>query len=117
MLRPEEHIKRAEELCARIRSASTLVGSREKTLVKGADPNELKKILSFVLANRRLLTRQGNLLTVRDLLHMLQNSNFSKRSGSTPAYYKNIQTAFGSGLYSTNVDDALQILGWACRLL
>jgi hypothetical protein len=118
-MKPEEHIKRAEELCGRIRSASAMVGSaNNQRLVKGADPNELKKILSFMMANREDLGKQKSLESVRKLVEGLQASDFSKRSGSTPAYYKNIQSAFSTGFYSmTDVDDAVQILGWACRLL
>jgi hypothetical protein len=118
MMKPEQHISRATELCSRIRSASTTVGrGKNERLVKGADPNELKKLLSFMLANREFLRGPRKLEPVRELVDKLLASNFSKRSGSTPAYYKNIQTALSAGFYSMEVDDALQVLGWACRLL
>jgi len=118
-MKPEEHIELAQVLCSNIRSASTKIGPQNRqSLVKGADPNELKKILSFMLAKRELLKESGNLELVRNLVEKLRTSNFSKRSGSTPAYYKNIQdAAIRTGFYSLGLDDALQVLGWACRLL
>ena len=118
MMKPEEHIKRAEELCGRIRSASTMVGpTNNQRLVKGADPNELKKLFSFMMANRDVLKEERNLDSLRKLVDGLRTSNFSKRSGSTPAYYKNVQSALGSDFYSMALEDALQVLAWACRLL
>ena len=110
-MEPQEQIKRAHELCRRIRSASVQVGSRERPIqVRSADPNELKKIYTFLLKHR-------DLNKLRRLIEKLPSSNFAKRSGSTEGYYKNIQSALGPEFYRLNIDDAVFILGWTCRLL
>ena len=111
MMEPQEQIKRAQELCNRLRNAATQVGPRgRQRSVRGADPNELKKIYTFLLKHR-------DLNKLRRLLEKLPASNFAKRSGSTEGYYRNIQVALGPEFYKLNIDDAVFILGWACRLL
>jgi hypothetical protein len=110
-MKPEEHIKRAEYLCQRLRSASSQTGPRSRpNIVRGVDPNELKKILSFFIKHR-------DKESLRKLINKLPDSSFAQRSGSTAGYYKNIQSALGPDFYSLPVEDAILILGWACRLL
>ncbi len=111
MMEPQEHIKRAQELCQRLRNATVQVGPRDRQRsVRGADPNELKKIYAFLLKHREPQK-------LRKLLEKLPSSNFAKRSGLTEGYYKNIHTALGSEFYRLDKDDAIYILGWMCRLL
>jgi hypothetical protein len=111
MMEPQEQIKRARELCLRIRSASVQVGSHQRPIqVRGADPNELKKLYTFLLKHR-------DLNRLRRLVEKLPSSNFAKRSGSTEGYYKNIQSALGPDFYRLGIDDAVFILGWVCRLM
>lgn len=111
MLEPQEHISRALALCERLRSASAQIGPRDRAReVRGADPNELKKILSFLLKHR-------DMNKLRKLVESLPTSNFAKRSGSTEGYYRNIQSSFAPEFYRLSVDDGVLILGWACRLL
>jgi hypothetical protein len=110
-MKPEDHIRQAEQLCRRLRNASTEIGSRDRSrVVQGADPNELKKILTFLMKNR-------DMNALKTLINKLPGSNFAQRSGSTFGYYRNIQSALGSDFYKLSVDDAINILGWACRLL
>lgn len=110
-MEPEEHVKLAQALCQRLRSASTEVGPRDRPrVVRGADPNELKKLLTFLLKHR-------DLDKLRRLVDKLPNSNFARRSGSTQGYYKNIQRALGGEFYRMGVDDAVFVLGWVCRLI
>lgn len=111
MMQPQEHIRHAQQLCQRLRSATTEVGSRDRQRqVRGADPNELKKIYTYLLKHR-------DLNKLKKLVERLPNSNFAKRSGSTEGYYRNIQTALGAEFYRLSVDDAIYVLGWVCRLL
>jgi hypothetical protein len=111
MMRPEEHIEQAKRLCQRLERASATVGPPERRrTVSSADPNELKKLLTFLI-------RRRNLEELKTLVSKLPDSNFAKRSGSTPAYHRNIRSALASDFYSLSVDDAIQVLGWACRLL
>ncbi|MCG3144833.1 MAG: hypothetical protein HONDAALG_02306 [Gammaproteobacteria bacterium] len=110
-MQPQEHIRHATQLCQRLRSAATEVGSRDRQRqVRGADPNELKKIYAYLLKHR-------DLNKLKKLVERLPNSNFARRSGSTEGYYRNIQTALGAEFYRFGVDDAIYVLGWACRLL
>ncbi len=110
-MEPQEQIKLGQELCRRIRGASVQVGSRERPIhVRSADPNELKKIYTFLIKHR-------DLDKLRKLVEKLPTSNFARRSGSTEGYYKNIKFALGSEFYKLNVDDAIFVMGWACRLL
>ncbi|MFL6214382.1 MAG: hypothetical protein ACJ74J_10885 [Blastocatellia bacterium] len=111
MMKPEEQIRRAQELSKRIRGASAQVGSREHPIyVKGADPNELKKIYTFLIKHR-------DLNKLRMLVEKLPSSNFAKRSGSTEGYYRNIQSALAPEFYRLSSDDAIFVMGWTCRLL
>ena len=110
MMAPHEQIRRAQELCQRLRNASIQVGSRDRArTVRGADPNELKKLYTFLLKHR-------DLDKFRKLVEKLPTSNFARRSGMTEGYYRNIQASFGKEFYSLDVEDAMFILGWGCRL-
>lgn len=110
-MRPEEHIRRAEQLCLRLRSASTPIGQRDRQrMIEGVDPNELKKVLTFLMKRR-------NMGAVKKLVEKLPTSNFAQRSSSTAAYYKNIHSALGHDFYELAPEDAIYILGWACRLI
>lgn len=111
MMRPEEHIKLAENLCVRLRSASAEVGPKNRPRqVRGVDPNELKKLLTFLLKHR-------DLNKLRKLVEKLPNSNFARRSGLTEGYYKNIQTALGADFFRLSSSDAVFVLGWVCRFV
>jgi hypothetical protein len=111
MMKPQEHIQRAEQLCQRLRNASTQIGSRDRPrTIRGADPNELKKILTFLMERR-------DMGALKKLIDRLPTSNFAQRSGSTVAYYKNIQLALGPDFFKLPAEDAVYILGWMCRLL
>ncbi len=111
MMEPQEHIKRAQELCQRLRNATVQIGPRDRQrAVRGADPSELKKIYAFLLKHQDL-----NML--RKLLDKLPASNFAKRSAVTEGYYRNIHAALGIEFYRLDRDDAVYILGWVCRLL
>lgn len=110
-MEPQEHIKLAHALCQRLRSASTLIGPRDRQrTVRGADPNELKKLHTFLI-------KHHDPAKLRKLIEKLPNSNFARRSGSTEGYYKNIQSALGAEFYRLKAEDAVFVLGWACRLL
>ncbi len=112
-MKPEEHIKRAEQLCQRLRNASAQVGPRDRPrTVRGVDSNELKKLHAFLLKHRDA----DGMKKLETLVNKLPGSNFAQRSGSTAGYYKNIQSAMGADFYRLSVEDAVQILGWACRL-
>jgi hypothetical protein len=112
MMNSLDQIKQAEQLCQRLRNASAQVGSRDRPrTVRGADPNELKKLYTFLIKHR-------DMSKLRKLVGKLPDSNFAKRSGSTAGYYKNIKSALeSSGFYQLAVEDAIYILGWTCRLL
>lgn len=116
MMKPQEHIMRAHQLCQRLRSASAQVGSRDRPrIVKGADSSELKKLYTFLLKHQDSPDAMNKL---RKLVSKLPDSNFAKRSRSTRGYYKNIKSALeASGFYQLAIEDAIYVLGWACRLL
>lgn len=106
-----EQIKKAEQLCKQLQGASTQISTRGGTRrISGADPNELKKLLAFLLKHR-------DRDKLKNLLKGLKSSPFTGRSASTRAYYQNIQTVLDSGFYQLAVDDGIQVLGWMCRIL
>jgi hypothetical protein len=110
-MRPDEHIRLAKTISSRMRGASAQVGSRGRvTVVRGVDPNELKKLFTFLLKHRDL----GKL---RKLIDKLPRSVFARRSGSTEGYYRNIQSGLGTEFYGMKYEDAVAVLGWVCRLL
>jgi hypothetical protein len=110
-MRPEEHIRLAKSLSSRLRGGSVEIGPPGRsTVVRGVDPNELKKLYTFLLKHR-------DLTKLRKLIEKLPRSPFAKRSGSTEGYYKNIQSCLGSEFYGLQQDDAIAVLGWVCRLL
>ncbi|PYP83339.1 MAG: hypothetical protein DMF61_23390 [Blastocatellia bacterium AA13] len=110
-LTPQEHIALAKQLCHRLEKSSSLAGPvGESTKVQGVDPNELKKLYTFLIRHR-------NLNQLMKLIDKLPESNFARRSGKTPGYHKNIKSSIDAAFYRLPVDDAIQILGWTCRLL
>jgi hypothetical protein len=111
MMKPQEHIQRAGQLAQRLRNANARIYSNGRPLiVPGVDPNELKKILVFLMKHR-------DMSKLRKLIDKLPESNFGKRSASTPGYYKNIQSSLGRDFFVLGVEDAIHILAWTCRLL
>ena len=110
-MRPDEHIRLAKTLSSRLRGCSIEVGPRGRsTVVRGVDPNELKKLYTFLLKHR-------DLTKLRKLIEKLPRSAFAKRSGSTEGYYKNIQSGLGPEFYGLQEEDAIAVLGWVCRML
>lgn len=110
-MRPEEHIRLAKAISGRLRGASAQIGPRDRAkIIRGVDPNELKKLYTFLLKHR-------DLAKLRKLIDKLPRSAFARRSGSTEGYYKNIQTGLGPEFYGLKHEDAIAVLGWVCRLL
>lgn len=92
----EEHIQKAQELA--------------KELVD-VDDNQVKKIYNF-------LCRERKISALHQLVNMLPQSPFKDRPGRTAQYFRKIQQVIPRHFpESMNVDDAVQIFGWACRLL
>lgn len=92
----EQHLQKAQQLA--------------KALAE-VDDNEVKKVWSF-------LGRQRDMLALYQLIEGLPASPFKNRSKSTPRYYASMQKVIPQHLPQTmEVGDAIQILGWACRLL
>jgi hypothetical protein len=110
-MEPQEHIQRAEKICQRLRNATAQIGPQSRSRsIRGADPNELKKIYAYLLKHR-------DLNALKKLINKLPGSTFARRTGSTQGYLKNIQSTLGPDFYSLPVDDAIFILGWVCRML
>lgn len=75
------------------------------------DDNEVKRVYSF-------LCRQHQMSELHQLIRALPTSPFKDRSKSTPHYYRRMQEVIPRHLPETmGTNDAIQILGWACRLL
>lgn len=75
------------------------------------DENEVKKVLGFLIQDR-------DLSQLHILVQQLVSSPFAKRSGRTRGYYERIQKAVTRYLpTTTDVEDAIWILGWATRLM
>lgn len=93
---PEQHLQKAQQLAQAL---------------SDVDDNEVKKVYSF-------LCRQRQMSALHELVKALPQSPFKDRSKSTPTYYRRMQEVIPRQLpESMNIDDAVQILGWACRLL
>ncbi len=93
---PEQHLQRAQQL------AQSLVN---------VDDNEVKKVYSFLCRNRKMEM-------LHELLELLPKSPFKDRSKSTFKHYTRMKEMIPMHLPKTiDVCDAIQILGWACRLL
>lgn len=75
------------------------------------DDNEVKKVYSF-------LCRQRQMSVMHELVKALPASPFKNRSKSTPQYYARMKDIIPQHLPpSMDVEEAIQIFGWACRLL
>jgi hypothetical protein len=93
---PEQHLQKAQQLAQAL---------------AGVDDNEVKKVYSF-------LCRQRQMSALHQLVKLLPTSPFKDRSGRTQGYYSRMAQVIPRYLPEMmNVDDAVQILGWACRLL
>lgn len=92
----EQHLQKAQQL------AQALVD---------VDDNEVKKIYGFLCSQRQMSA-------LHQLVKALPTSPFKDRSRSTPRYYSRMKEVIPRYLPETmDVNDAIQILGWACRLL
>lgn len=104
-------LDRAQKLVSALRSEEIQKRRGRKTFtIKGIDSNELKKIYSH-------LCKYNDLQILKELLEKLPDSKLAKRTGSTSGYFKNINSAFRrEGIYNLDVEEAKQVIGWACRL-
>jgi len=122
-MKPQEQIEMANELCQQLRRAATAAGFKDLGRERRGLQSELKKIFTFLLKQQREQRKKAGqaapraMNNVRRLVESLPESNFSRRSGSTPAYYRIIKNGLAGGFYELQEDDALQVLGWVCRLL
>ncbi len=93
---PEQHLQKAQQLAQAL---------------SDVDDNEVKKLYSF-------LCRQRQIAALHQLVKALPTSPFKDRSGRTQGYYSRMAQVIPHHLSETmDVNDAIQILGWACRLL
>lgn len=93
---PEQHLQKAQQLAQAL---------------SDVDDNEVKKVYSF-------LCRQRQIAVLHQLVKALPTSPFKDRSGRTQWYYSRMAQAIPRHLPETiDVNDAIQILGWTCRLL
>lgn len=92
----EQHLQKAQQLAQALADV---------------DDNEVRKAYGF-------LAHQRQMSALHQLVKALPMSPFKDRSKSTPHYYKKMQEVIPRHLPETmEVNDAIQILGWACRLL
>jgi len=92
----EEKLQRAERL------SNDLIG---------IDDNELKKVFSFLIKTR-------SLKEMFRLLEVLPSSPFARRSRRTRNYYEKIKEVIPRHIRKdTDVQEAIDIIGWSCRLL
>lgn len=92
----EQHLQKAQQLARALADV---------------DDNEVRKVYGF-------LAHQRQMSALHELVKALLNSPFKNRSGKTPGYYSKMQRVIPLHLPATmEVNDAIQILGWACRLL
>lgn len=92
----EQHLQKAQQLAQALANV---------------DDNEVKKVYSF-------LCHQRKIATIHQLVRALPMSPFKDRSGCTQGYYSRMAQVIPRYLPETmDVNDAIQILGWACRLL
>jgi conjugal transfer/entry exclusion protein len=107
---------KAQSLANTLKNTESNVGRRHRNFyVKGIDPNELKKIYSFICQHVYNYEDMGK---VKELLDKLPNSRMC-RTNKTRGYYQNINSAFRKeGIYDIDdIEELKQIIGWACRLL
>ena len=117
---PNEQINLAKQLVQRIGEATFKynrydheLGQNVAETVVGTDRDELKKIFSFLVARR-------DLAQFKQLVQALTSSDFAGRSNKTKGYFANIRAALEHpeiNFFNLTLDNALQVLGWACRLL
>ena len=107
----EQRLTLADTIARELNTISVRVGARDRPLlpVRGADPNEVKKIYSFLCATR-------DMAKTLQLVRALQTAAFAQRSRRTEGYYRVIQQVFERYLSRLSVDEAIDVLGWACRL-
>ncbi len=92
----EQHLQKAQQLARALADV---------------DDNEVKKVYGF-------LRHQRQVSTLHELVRALPTSPFKNRSRRTLGYYSQIQKVIPQHLPITmEINDAIQILGWACRLL
>lgn len=119
-MKPNEQIELAKQLVKCIESARFPYRRRDRQsnrdvseVVVGTDRDELKKIFSFLMAHR-------DLDQLKRLVQVLPESDLAGRSNKTKGYFTNIRTALEHpeiDFFNLTLNDALQVLGWACRLL
>lgn len=106
----EQRLALADIVARELNTITVCVGARDRPLsIQGADPNEVKKICSFLCATRDVAKTLG-------LVRALQTSAFAQRSRRTEGYYRIIQQVIERHLSRLSVDEAIDVLGWACRL-
>jgi hypothetical protein len=106
----EQRLALAATVAQELNTTTARVGTRNKPLsVQGADPNEVKKTYAFLCTTRDMTKTLG-------LVKALQTSAFCERSHRTEGYYRIIQQVIERRLSRLAVDEAINILGWACRL-
>jgi hypothetical protein len=106
----ERRLTLADTIARELNTTTVRVGARDRQFrVQGADPNEVKKTYSFLCATRDMAK------TMR-LVQALQTSAFAQRTRRTEGYYRIIQQVFERHLSRLSVDEAIDVLGWACRL-
>lgn len=92
----EQHLQKGQELARALAEV---------------DDNEVKKVWSF-------LCRQRHLPALHQLVKELPASPFKNRSRRTQGYYDKMKEVIPRHLpQMMEIDDAVQIFGWACRLL
>lgn len=92
----EQHLQKAQQLARALANV---------------DDNEVRKVYGF-------LAHQRQMSALHELVKALPTSPFKNRSGKTPGYYSQMQKVIPLHLPTMmEVNDAIQILGWACRLL
>lgn len=105
----EERLELAERVAYALNTATAQGRDRQMT-VKGADPNEVKKTFAFLRAAR-------SVSHTLQLVKALQQSAFAQRSRRVEGYYRIIEQVLKQhGFASMPIEDALAVLGWACRL-
>jgi hypothetical protein len=119
-MEPNEQINLAKQLVQCISRATFEYnrydpesGQNVTDTVPGTDRDELKKVFSFLVVRR-------DLAQFKRLVQALPASDFAGRSNKTKGYFTNIRKALEHpeiNFFNLTLDDALQVLGWTCRLL
>jgi hypothetical protein len=106
----EQLLALADTIARELNTTTVRVGPSDRPLlVQGADANEVKKTFSFFCATR-------DLAHTLKLTQALQKSPFAQRTRRTEGYYRIIQQVIERHLSRLSADEALKVLGWACRL-